>query len=66
MQSDGNLVVYNTQEAAVWVCCFGNTAGNGKRYYHGGNTSPPYKLTMQNDGNLVIYDRDNRVPWSIW
>lgn len=66
MQSDGNLVVYNTSEAAVWVCCFGNTAGNGKMYYHGGATSPPYKLTMQNDGNLVIYDRDNRVPWSIW
>ena len=50
MQSDGNLVVYNSSApgaAAVWAS---NTVGAG----------PSPELVLQNDGNLVLRS------WSTW
>ena len=41
MQTDGNLVLYDSASQAVW---------NSKTYGHPGAT-----LAVQNDGNLVVY-----------
>ena len=52
LQSDGNLVLYDTLNKAQW-----NTATNGKG-------KAPYKLVMQTDNNLVLYDSANTPLWS--
>jgi hypothetical protein len=49
MQSDGNLVLYNTSGAALWSS---GTYGQG--------TS---QLILQNDGNLVIYNSSDKPTW---
>src|SRR5262249_34546911 len=48
-QSDGNLVLYTNQGAALWAT---NTNGSG-------NT-----LTLQGDGNLVIYSSAGKALWA--
>ncbi len=57
LQSDGNLVIYNSRtfkhEEAIWAS--NTTQGTGKG---------PYKLKMQEDGNLVIYDGSNTATWA--
>jgi hypothetical protein len=50
MQLDGNLVIYNSANAAVWSS---NTFGNNGA-----------RLVMQGDGNLVIYRTNNTAAWS--
>jgi hypothetical protein len=55
MQSDGNLVLYNTRESAVWAS---NTSG-----YEGGIDGKNAYLAIQNDGNLVIY-LGSQVLWT--
>lgn len=52
MQDDGNLVMYDALNHAIW---FSNTEQKG---------SPPYRLVMQNDGSLAIYDANNRCTWT--
>ena len=52
MQSDGNLVVYDSNKMPVWAS---NT-------WHIPFDS--YKLIMQNDGNLVIYRKDIMPVWA--
>jgi hypothetical protein len=49
LQSDGNLVEYNSSGAAIWSL---GTAGRGVT-----------ALTMQSDGNLVLY-AGNSVVWA--
>lgn len=51
MQSDGNLVVYDVHNRAVWNTA---TTGTGKE---------PHRLIMQNDGNLVLYDGKDKPLW---
>ena len=50
LQSDGNLVVYDRNGAALWAS---RTAGN-----------PGARLAIQNDGNLVIYSSGNKMVWT--
>lgn len=50
MQSDGNLVIYNRKDKALWSS---KTNGN-----------PGAILCMQSDGNLVIYDTKDNPIWS--
>jgi Protein of unknown function (DUF2515) len=50
MQTDGNLVVYDSAGRPLWAS---NTAG------HGGSN-----LLVQNDGNVVIYDRGGHPLWA--
>jgi chitodextrinase len=52
MQTDGNFVMYNASNSAVWAT---NTAGSGNN---------PFRFIMQNDGNIVIYGVYNGVLWS--
>lgn len=52
LQSDGNLVEYDSNHIALWASY---TAGHG---------NPPYQLLMQADGNLVIYDASSSAIWS--
>jgi hypothetical protein len=52
MQNDGNLVVYDNSNKAVWAS---NTNNKG---------TGPYRLIMQNDRNLVIYDAKNQPTWN--
>ena len=52
MQTDGNLVVYDSGDKPTWAS---NTDGKGMK---------PYNLKMQKDGNLVIYDKNNGVVWA--
>jgi hypothetical protein len=49
-QSDGNLVVYNCADKAIWAS---NTFGH-----------PDAILCFQADGNLVIYNNTNKALWS--
>ncbi len=49
MQGDGNLVLYNASNQAVW-----NTA----TFY------PGSRLVMQGDGNLVLYNASNQAVWN--
>jgi len=52
MQSDGNLVIYNTSQSA------------GRDIFSiGPSGSGTYLLIMQDDGNLVVYSQ-NRAIWS--
>ncbi len=71
MQSDGNLVVYDNQNKALWASgtngqavsqCTMQTDGNLVIYGYynaiwasGTQGNPGAYLDMQNDGNLVIY-----------
>ncbi|XXY51821.1 cellulase family glycosylhydrolase [Sorangium sp. So ce269] len=50
MQSDGNLVLYQRNVAALW-----STATNGK----GG-----HRAVMQTDGNFVLYKSDGTAIWN--
>lgn len=50
MQSDGNVVVYDTQGAALWTT---GTAG-----------SPNATLVVQSDGNLVVYTSGGQAVWN--
>jgi hypothetical protein len=52
MQQDGNLVVYDGNNAVIWAS---NTNKKGV---------PPYRVTMQEDGNLVVYDGNNAPIWA--
>ena len=52
MQSDGNLVIYDSNNKATWA------TGTDKK------GAPGHKLIMQDDGNLVIYDGHNKPTWS--
>lgn len=48
-QTDGNLVVYNPGNRAIW---------------QSGTLRKARKLIWQTDGNLVLYNRKNRPIWS--
>src|SRR3990167_2084306 len=50
MQSDGNLVIYDSSSRPLWAT---NTAG-----------SPGARLALQADGNLVVYSSSNTVLWA--
>ena len=50
MQSDGNLVQYNSSGGAIWASGTNNSAGA--------------RTNMQNDGNLVIYNSSNSPVWA--
>lgn len=52
MQEDGNLVVYGSQNNALWA------SGVYGSQYAGS------KLIMQDDGNLVIYDKNDKSIWA--
>jgi hypothetical protein len=52
MEDNGNLVLYDTSDQAMWKCCD----------YDGGYTAP-YTITMRDDGNLIITDRNNNTRW---
>jgi hypothetical protein len=52
MQSDGNLVLYDSTDTALWAT---NTHGRG---------TGPYRAIMQDDCNLVIYDSGDQPTWS--
>ncbi len=49
LQTDGNAVVYNSSNAALWSS---NTSGKASA-----------KIIMQGDGNLVIYNASNGFIW---
>ncbi|HWO20648.1 MAG TPA: hypothetical protein VNO30_17890 [Kofleriaceae bacterium] len=51
VQTDGNLVVYDANQNALWAS---GTA----------NQAPPQELSIQTDGNLVLYDTAGGVLWS--
>jgi hypothetical protein len=50
MQTDGNLVLYNTENVALW-----NSGTNGK---------PVTMCIMQGDGNLVLYQSGPTADWA--
>ena len=50
MQSDGNLVLYNTSSSPVWASGTSGTAGR--------------TAAFQSDGNLVIYAADGSSTWN--
>jgi len=50
MQSDGNFVVYSSQNRALWAT---GTDGN-----------PGAWAVMQSDGNFVVYSSQNRALWA--
>ncbi len=52
MQSDGNLVTYDSKDRAIWAS---NTWNKGVG---------PFKLFMQDDGNLVVYDSTGLPTWA--
>ncbi|MET7441862.1 mannose-binding protein, partial [Streptomyces sp. NPDC005568] len=49
MQTDGNLVVYNEHDKAIWASM---TFG------------PDHRAIFQQDGNLVIHNADDRPIWA--
>jgi hypothetical protein len=51
-QSDGNLVIYNAANQAVWAS---GTNGRG---------ASPYQAVMQSDGNYVLYDANGTALWA--
>lgn len=51
LQTDGNLVVYDSNNLAIW-----HTQSQGRGV-------SPRRLVMQSDGNLVIYDAQGRATW---
>lgn len=52
MQSDGNLVLYNTSNQALWSS---QTQGN-----------PGARLELQTDGNMVVYSASNVALWATY
>jgi len=50
MQSDGNLVEYNSSGTALWAS---DTSGQPGNY-----------LLMQSDGNLVVYSSSGQARWA--
>jgi hypothetical protein len=52
LQTDGNLVLYNKSNKAIW---------NSRTYGHGVDIS---RLSMQTDGNLVLYNKSNKAIWN--
>ncbi len=52
MQVDGNLVLYNTSNQALWDS---QTGGNPGAY-----------LVLQTDGNMVIYSSTNQALWATY
>ena len=52
MLDDGNLVVYNSQNAPIWSSGT-NNRGPG-----------PFRLHMQGDSNLVLYSSTNQPIWA--
>lgn len=52
MQSDGNLVLYNQSNVALWSS---QTPGN-----------PGARLVLQTDGNMVIYSTTNAALWATY
>lgn len=52
VQNDGNLVVYDSRDRAVWSS---ETSGQGEG---------PYLLRMQDDANLVLYDVNDTPIWA--
>ena len=54
LQTDGNLVVYTSDNKVVW-------SSNTK---HSSTNPGPFFLEMQNDGNAVIYDANTQPVWS--
>ena len=51
MQTDGNVVMYDTYNRAVW---------NSQTPMKG---AKPHLLAMQDDGNLVLYDGNGKSTW---
>lgn len=51
MQGDGNFVVYNSANKAMWST---RTAGTGSNN----------RLVLQTDGNLVLYTSANKAVWN--
>ncbi|KAF4972003.1 hypothetical protein FSARC_1333 [Fusarium sarcochroum] len=51
MQDDGNLVIYDENDEAVWAS---NTEGSGDSVH----------LVVQDDGNVVLYQDDEEAVWS--
>ena len=49
LQSDGNLVLYDKNNRALWHTRTASTE--------------PGRLVLQSDGNLVLYDKNNRALW---
>ena len=49
MQTDTNLVIYDSADAYFWYSAFG--------------TPISCYLQMRNDGNLVIYHSDGVIAW---
>ncbi len=49
MQTDTNLVIYDTADIYFWYSAFG--------------TPISCYLQMRNDGNLVIYKNDGSIKW---
>jgi hypothetical protein len=52
MQTDGNLVAYDSAMSPKWAS---NTSNTGVS---------PYRLVMQNDGNVVVYGGNNSPTWA--
>ena len=52
MQSDGNLVLYDSSSRALWST---NTSGNSGAFFN-----------AQNDGNIVVYSSSNAPLWSVY
>jgi hypothetical protein len=50
LQTDGNVVLYNANQAALWST---DTQGKGGK-----------KLVLQSDGNLVLYSASGSAVWS--
>jgi hypothetical protein len=49
---DGNLVIYNGQDLALWNS---NTQNKG---------TAPYTFHLQTDSNLVLYDSKGQALWN--
>lgn len=80
MQGDGNLVIYSSNNSAVWSARTGGNSGafsifqtdgnlvlrkpSGKYCHAASNGKGGYRLNMQDDGNLVIYKSDLKT--AVW
>jgi len=53
LQTDGNLVIYDNTNAAVWA-----------NFSNKGTASGPYKLSLNSDGTLSVADKNNNNLWS--
>ncbi len=78
MQSDGNLVVYDSSHNAQWATMTGyrgsymTVQGDGnvvvysapdRPVWHAALYSPGDRLVLQDDGNLVVYDAGGKPIW---